>query len=94
MWPHTTTFRGTLGSLGTPAEFGTLELRILTLRTSKADACVGLRPGKEEIDLCGTRVNEEWQVCSCQLLRREEQSLTHLYKRGRIRGPGTGYELV
>lgn len=87
---HTTTFRHALGALRTPAKSGTLGLRILALRTSKADTCVGLRPGKEEIDPCGTRVDEEWQVCSCQLLRREKQSLTHLYKRGWTRGPGTG----
>jgi hypothetical protein len=62
---HTTTFRHALGALRTPAKSGTLGLRILALRTSKADTCVELRPGKEEIDPCGTRMDEK--MASMQL---------------------------
>jgi hypothetical protein len=51
LWPHTTTFRHALGPLGKPAGSAELGLRILALRTCKADVCVGLQPGRaEEID--------------------------------------------
>lgn len=58
LWPRTTTFQHALGTLGIPAGAGKPGLRILALRTCKADTCVGLQPGKEEeVDPHGTR---EW----------------------------------
>lgn len=58
LWPRTTTFQRALGTLGTPAEADKPGLRILSLRTCKADTCVGLQTGKEEeLDSCGT---SEW----------------------------------
>lgn len=42
LWPRTTTFQRALGPLGKEA------VRILALRTSKSDVCVGLALGKEE----------------------------------------------
>ena len=58
LWPRTTTFQHALGPLGETAGEGTPGLRILALRTCKADTCVGLAPGREEeLDLEG---NGEW----------------------------------
>jgi uncharacterized protein with ATP-grasp and redox domains len=55
LWPHATTFRHALGPLGRTAESPELGLRILALRTCKADTCVGLQPGRAEgIDPDGT----------------------------------------
>ena len=55
LWPRTTTFQHALGPLGTTDQVGTKGLRILSLRTCKADTCVGLAAGKEEeVDPKGT----------------------------------------
>lgn len=51
LWPRTTTFQHALGALGDRAKAAGSGLRILALRTCKADTCVGLAPGREsEID--------------------------------------------
>ena len=56
LWPRTTTFQRALGPLGTTTpQAGVRGLRILALRTCKADTCVGLVAGKEvELDPQGT----------------------------------------
>ncbi|KAL0935579.1 uncharacterized protein CTRU02_210170 [Colletotrichum truncatum] len=51
LWPRTTSFRDAIGLLGKPLATGDMGMRILSLRTCKADTVVGLSPGKEkEID--------------------------------------------
>jgi hypothetical protein len=58
LWPHTTPFRHAIGTLGLPSKTKNSGLRILSLRTCKADTCVGLQEGREkEIDPLG---NKEW----------------------------------
>ena len=55
LWPRTTSFQRALGPLGAMARAGKQGLRILALRTCKADTCVGLAPGREEeLDPDGT----------------------------------------
>lgn len=57
LWPRTTTFKQAIGALGNAKNAG--GLRVLALRTCKADTCVGLQPGQEEI--LDRETGGEWQ---------------------------------
>ncbi|RYP49713.1 hypothetical protein DL769_011052 [Monosporascus sp. CRB-8-3] len=48
LWPRTTTFQHALGKLGELPNEKQSGIRLLSLRTCKADTVVGLAPGKEE----------------------------------------------
>lgn len=52
-WPKSTPFKNALGGLGLP--YNGTGMRVLALRTCKADVCVGLKEGQEE------KLNEESQ---------------------------------